>query len=155
MEETNTTMNEQQTQQQDATPAGNEGQQQGKTFTQDEVNQIVQNRLERERKTTGEENARGIAETKAAVEARERKLDCKEYLMQNNYPAELLEVIDTSDIEAFKTKAEKAFNAVNGRSRTAPPLRSTEPEGLGGPINKAFDRDTKHKPKYNPYDEYD
>ncbi len=92
---------------QDATPAGTEGQEQGRTFTQDEVNAIVRDRLAREReKATPQDDER-----ERDLSARESRLDCREYINENKYPAALLDVFDTSNAEAFKESVKKLVNA--------------------------------------------
>lgn len=96
----------------------------GKTFTQDEVNRIVSDRLAREReKQTQPPQA---DEREKALKARETRLDCRDYLDSKKYPAELLDVLDSSDAETFKAAAEslmKAFPAI-GISQTPPPYAS-------------------------------
>ena len=83
-------LNPTQQQTQDPTPGASGGE---RTFTQDEVNRIVQDRLAREREK--------------ALEAREARLDCREYLDSKGYPAALLVVLDSSDTAKFKVAADK------------------------------------------------
>lgn len=76
----------------------------GKTFTQDEVNRIVSDRLARER-TKAEPTPE---EAKAQeLTARENKLTCREYLTEKGYRAELLDILDASDAEHFKQAVDK------------------------------------------------
>lgn len=112
MEENNNTM----APEHNATPAGTEGTEQGRTFTQDEVNAIIRDRLARERDRAGT-SSDGWEQ---AIAAREAKLDCREYIHDKEYPATLLEVFDTSDAEAFKESVErlvKAFPQITSRPR--------------------------------------
>ncbi len=68
-------LNNTQQQTQDPTPGASGGE---RTFTQDEVNRIVSDRLAREReKLTGQAKK---DEREKALEAREARLDCREYL---------------------------------------------------------------------------
>lgn len=111
MENNNTTTAEAQ---QATTQPEENGAQSEKTFTQDEVNKIVSDRLARE-KAKAENNANeNIETTKAELQEREAELsrkenewECNEYIRNNDFPPELLEVFDTSDAEAFKEKVEK------------------------------------------------
>lgn len=107
----NTGSNTQQVQQPNADPAATGGNK-GKLFTQDEVNRIVSERLNREREKAAQaaspaeptEADRKLAE----ITATENRLRCKEFLLDNKqYPTELLELYDTRDFEAFKDNAEK------------------------------------------------
>lgn len=77
-----------------------------KTFTQDEVNNIVQERLARER-AKNEPTPAEVREKELA--ARENAMSCREYIAEKNYPKELLELFDTADQEDFKQKVEKLY----------------------------------------------
>jgi len=91
--------------QQPATPTpeavGGQGQ---RTFTQEEVNRIVAERLARERAKAEPSPA---DEREQALKAREARLDCREYLDYAKLPAALLDVLDTSDVEKFKAAVGK------------------------------------------------
>lgn len=96
-------------QQTNADPAVNgESKQQGRTFTQEEVNQIVSNRLAQER-AKGEPTEAEKRESELA--ACEAALACREYISQKSYPHELLDILPTSDAEAFQTAVEKLIKA--------------------------------------------
>lgn len=73
----------------------------GKTFTQEEVNRIVSDRLAREREKQPKDDER-----EQALKAREARLDCRDYLDSKKYPASLLDVLDSSDVEKFKAAAD-------------------------------------------------
>lgn len=73
----------------------------GKTFTQEEVNRIVSDRLAREREKQPKDDER-----EQALKAREARLDCRDYLDSKKYPASLLDVLDSSDVEKFKSTAD-------------------------------------------------
>lgn len=73
----------------------------GKTFTQEEVNRIVSERLAREREKPVDD------EREKALKARENRLDCRDYLDSMKYPASLLDTLDSSDVDKFKAAAEK------------------------------------------------
>lgn len=114
-----------------------------KTFTQEDVNKIVKQRLERARNDLKEKQGKELAEKQKELEQRENKLNCMEYIQVNGYPKEFLEAIDTSDVEEFKKKADMLCNAGVG-SRPEPPLANLESFGIG--INKAFEKQP-HIPK--------
>lgn len=81
-----------------------------KTFTQEEVNRIVSDRLARERDKSAQQPQEG--EREKALKAREARLDCRDYLDSKKYPAALLEILGCSDTEQFKTTVDalaKAF----------------------------------------------
>ena len=81
-----------------------------KTFTQEEVNRIVSDRLARER--TKAQPPTALDEREQALALRENALNCREFIEKNrNYPPELLNLLDTSDFEGFKSMAEKLLKA--------------------------------------------
>lgn len=133
-EETNQNTNQNTTQQPTTQPEDNGNQGSGKMFTQDDVNRIVSERLARDRKerTTQTE----ADEKEQALKARESKLDCREYLSEKKYPAELLEVLDTSDVEKFKAAADKIqemYGLVSKGPRFVEPPRFAAPMGGNRP----------------------
>lgn len=116
-----------------AAPAEN-GDQAGKMFTQDEVNKIVSDRLARDREKRSAQQQEDTKEL--ALKARESKLDCREYLSEKKYPAELLEVLDTSDVEKFKATADKIqemYGLESKRARFVDPPKFAAPRFDGGP----------------------
>lgn len=124
-EETNTI------QQPDTTHPEDNGAATGKTFTQDEVNRIVSDRLarEREKATQPQEDER-----EKALKAREARLDCRDYLEGKKYPVELLDVLDGSDVEKFKDTAEKLVKVFPGlASGDMPRVVSSTGGGLPRP----------------------
>ena len=106
-----------------------------RTFTQKEVDNIVQERLARERKKN-EPTPEQIREKDLA--ARESAMTCKEYIAEQNYPKGLLELFDTADHEQFKQKVDKFKELfpevfVDPRKKPAIFTRSTNGgAGLGG-----------------------
>ena len=144
MSEINTdTMN---TQQPAATPTPEvSGDQDGaRTFTQDEVNRIVSERLARDRADRAAAPS-PADEREQALKAREARMDCRDYLDSKKYPAALLDVLDTSDVDKFKDSVEKlvkAFPAIVGDVHPAAPVfQIVLPTGRGAapdPIADAF-----------------
>lgn len=109
----------QQSQQPNADPTET-GENKGKLFTQDEVNRIVSERLNREREKAAQAAAQtaepapddDITRRRAELTAAENRVKCKEFLLDNKqYPAALLDLYDTTDFEAFKANAEKLLKA--------------------------------------------
>ena len=86
-----------------------EGQEQGRTFTQNEVNAIVRDRLAREREKGSQPNER-----ERDLSAREARLDCREYIVEKSYPAALLDVFSTDNADTFKESVEKLVKAFPG-----------------------------------------
>ncbi len=136
---------ETQTQSNNATPTETGG----KTFTQEEVNQIVADRLARERsKAAGKPNP--LAEKEQELNVRENSLKCRELISRNkHYPSQLLDLIDTTDFDKFKAQADKllkAFPSIAGDAHTSMIVMSTGVEhgvgigDLGDPIGEAFRR---------------
>lgn len=93
------------TQQQPTQPADNGNSGGEKMFTQDEVNKIVSDRLARDRESRSAQQQN--EERESALKAREAKFDCREYVTEQKYPVELLELLDTSDVDKFKETVEK------------------------------------------------
>ena len=85
------------------------GKQAERTFTQEEVNKIVSERLSRERAKnetmlTDESN---IKTREDAIAHRENTIECREYIYEKKLPQELLEILDTGDSKTFKEKIDK------------------------------------------------
>lgn len=108
---------------------------QGRTFTQDEVNRIISDRLTRER-AKAEPPA---SDREQELNAREAKLACREYIVESDgkYPKELLEVLDTSNFDSFKAQADKLLRAFPGMG-TQHALITTGMEH-GAPIGSSKD----------------
>ena len=99
-------------------------------FSQDEVNTIIADRLARERskhtERVGDLDARekDLKAREEALEAKSQRFNqweareaCRQYLADNHISAALLDKLDTSDPEAFKT-AVKAVQSVTGNGYT-------------------------------------
>lgn len=85
----------------------------GKTFTQDDVNRIVSERLARDRADRAAAPS-PADEREAALKAREARLDCRDYLDSKKYPTALLDVLDTSDTERFKAAVDTMIGKFPG-----------------------------------------
>lgn len=128
------------------------GEQNERTFTQTEVNRIIKDRLERERaKAKSAEISPEMEQRLADLDARESRLNCREYLVENDMPSELLDIIDTSDVDNFKSKAEKAHALMESRRQKMDddlygvPMFSGESR-TGDPVAQGF-ANTRHEPK--------
>ena len=116
-----------------------------RTFTQKEVDNIVQERIARERRKN-EPTPEQIREKE--LTARESAMTCKEYIAEQNYPKGLLELFDTADHEQFKQKVDKMkelFPGVFADPGKKPAIFTKGTNGgvgLGGsdPIAEAFKR---------------
>ena len=117
----------QNTEQQPATltPEAEGGQGGERTFTQEEVNRIVQERLTKERS-----KQESPSDRERELSAREARLTCKEYLLETGAAAVYLDVLDTSDPEKFKENVEK-LKAANVPRRTGMSMSASSPYRTG------------------------
>lgn len=123
-----------------------------KTFTQAEVDAIVNNRLARERKRllgekTNELNTNKTEAKETELSRRENNLTCREFLIENNLPKELLDVLDTGSFETFKGNIEKLLPLLKtnkSESKQEYIKLNSSPKLTGGdasqgdPLRKAF-----------------
>ncbi len=117
---------------QKATPTPEDTGGQGeKLFTQDEVNRIISDRLARERakaeQPKEDEREAALREREKALEARESKYKCADYLKEINIAAgcmdDLMEALDTTDFDKFKAVMDRLgkYFMVQTSERGAPP----------------------------------
>lgn len=100
---------------QTGTQTGAEGAQE-KTFTQDEVNRIVQDRLAREKGKGSEE----LDKREAALNYRERKMNAVDELRKNGLPDYLAEALNLNTDEDFQ-KSMEAIKRMKGESAGVQP----------------------------------
>ena len=105
-------------------PAGAAGQE--KTFTQEDVNRIVQERLAKERGRGSEELDKRTAE----LDLRERKLNAVTELRKNGLPDYLADALNLSSDDAY-TASMEAVLRMKKESETEP---KGKPIGIGNPI---------------------
>lgn len=142
-------MNTQNTEQQPTTqPADNGNQGGSKMFTQDDVNRIVSERLARDRQERSAQKE--VDARERDLQIRENRMTCREFLSDNKYPAELLDLVDCSDVEKFKEtigKINGLYEAAHNRpyfvsidTTAAPRFASAGSGGSGGydPFREAF-----------------
>lgn len=95
----NTNMN------QNADPAAGQGTG-GRTFSQEDVNRIVQDRLAKDREKASKE----LDEREQELAKRELRLNSRQKLADKGYPESLLDALDCSSEEAF----DKALGIIDG-----------------------------------------
>lgn len=133
MADINNTNAEPNQQQPNATPAATgEPAATGKTFTQDEVNHIVSDRLARE-KAKSEPTAADTREKE--LDERENKLKCRELIAgsKGKYPEQFLDILDTSNADSFQKLADKlteAFPEISSVSKKSTPFFSRPTPGV-------------------------
>lgn len=134
-----------------------------KLFTQAELERIIKKRLKRVEAKISDDQTSDYAQRVADLDrresdlkARETRLQCKEYIMEKGYSADLTEILDISDFEAFKEKADRLaeiYHVSDSRNFTSYPAlkdagevknTGTSPDAA---IRKAFLSKGKHKPK--------
>ncbi len=92
-------------------------------FSQEEVNRIIKERLNRERKKYIQEAHARVQQKEAELIEREKKLtaremwlNCREYVKEKGFPVELLDALldalNTCDFEGFKKKADGIYAAL-------------------------------------------
>ena len=108
-----------------------------KMFTQDEVNRIISERLSRERaKADSDDSIAGKELT-----AREARLACKEYLIDKEYPKELLDILPTGDEKAFQDSVDKLMKLFPNRKVSGTCVESGRPHAIpvgSDPVRAAF-----------------
>lgn len=96
---------QQQTNQEQQQTSNTEG---NKTFTQDEVNRIVSERLNKEKGKISADREAAYSQKEQELNQRELKLHARETLSEKNMPSELLEVLNYSS----KEDLEKSINVI-------------------------------------------
>lgn len=118
-----------------------------KKFTQEELDVIIKKRLSRYKDY--ESSMQNLETREAELTAKENWLNCREYLIAQGYPSELLEVIDTSNVDEFIKKADKASGLFQKQNnKKVAPLASDNDTTMGN-VTSAFEN-TKHKPRQFP-----
>lgn len=119
-----------------------------KTFTQEQVNEILKKRLSRYKDY--ESSMQSLDERETELTAKENWLNCREYLLAQGYPSELLEVIDTSDVDEFIKKADKASRIFQKQTnKKVAPLADNNLSMDCSGFASAFEN-TKHTPRQFP-----
>ncbi len=97
------------------TQAPTDGGQTERTFTQDDVNRIVQDRLAKDR----EKAAKELSEREQELTQREFRLNSRQKLIDRGYPESIMDALNCSSEEAFN----KALDVIDGliKERTPDP----------------------------------
>lgn len=126
---------------------------QEKKFTQADLDRIVKERLKRAERNMDTAQQSDLATQKAELDKKESRIDCHQFLLDRGYPLELLDILDTSNLTEFKSRAAKIQSLIRSQPPLiVPPLAhldesmSFDPKG----ISDAFSRGNKHKPKSFP-----
>lgn len=92
-----------------------------KTFTQDQVNAIVQERLTRER-TRHEEAQADLAKREQEIAKREFALHATEILKEKKLPIEIMDALNTTDKESFAKAVDIISRHLEPKMDIAPPV---------------------------------
>ncbi len=125
---------------------GAQNQQNDKTFTQEDVNRIVQERLAKERSKGN--NTDELIQRTAELDLRERKIKAREELSKNGLPDYLVDALNMQDDESLE-KSIKAITKMKGEAGASQvgqiggtiisPIGNVEGTGaVGDPLRKAF-----------------
>ena len=97
----------------EATPAENKGEQ--RTFTQDDVNRIVQDRLAKDRAKASEE----MSKKEQELAEREFRLNSRQKLIDRGYPESIMDALNCSSEDAFN----KALDIIDGLIKERTPSK--------------------------------
>lgn len=100
-----------------------------KTFTQEDVNRIVQERLARVKAESGGRETE-LDSRERELDARERRMNARDILAAKNLPAELLEVLDCSDEKRMQEHIkilEKAYMPATKQGTGYSPRKGSTP----------------------------
>ncbi len=129
----------------------------GKVFSQVDVNRIISDRLGKERERHEKALTDALEAQKAnllqeidtlssELSKKENRLLCREYLVKKAYPSELLNIINTDDVNEFIKKADQTGSLIMAyEKKHLPPLKSTEPNDTNA-LARAFSV-VKRQPK--------
>lgn len=119
----------------------------GRTFTQEEVNKIISERLAKERARGEAAQEPTAGQREQLLQERENRLTCQEFLREQGLREELLEILDTKEPAEFQAKAVRLLEIFPGADRNASPppvfsqvTRGGSQELLGDPFALAFGR---------------
>ena len=107
----------------------------GKTFTQEEVDEIVKKRLARERKKAEEPAVDPLAEREKALQDKENGMYARERFLAERIPDELMELVagrNKDDIDKFIKILKPYMDRLN-----EPIMNPVGPTGFIGPSNEA------------------
>lgn len=131
------------------------GNNQERLFTEDEVNEIVRKRLERYKDKHGsdEEVAKlsaALDERSAELDRRELKVSCLDFLYKNGMDPYMADVIEAEDFDDFVNKASKIRQMIADAKRSTHPAFNPEmaqEDNGSSKIAEAFSADYRRQPK--------
>lgn len=92
---------------------------QGKTFSQEDVNRIVGERLAKEKA----KNESDWQQREQDLQRRELQMTAKEYLSEKNMPVELLDALNYTDEETLQKSVEIIEKFVEEKKKEVPPTK--------------------------------
>lgn len=113
----------------EGTQTGTDGGQAERTFTQDDVNRIVQERLAKEKGKGSEDLEKRAAE----LDKRERRMNAIDELRKNDLPDYLVDALNMETDEAFE-KSMEAIKKMKGETSGSQQPRAGTIIGHGNPI---------------------
>ncbi len=116
----------------EGTQAGADGAQGERTFTQEEVNRIVQERLAKEKSRSTGNTGDELDKRAADLDLRERKLMAREKLQENGLPDYLVDALNMNTDEDFQ-KSMEAILKMKGEAKNS---TGPKPVGFVSPIGK-------------------
>ena len=127
------------------TPADNKGDQ--KTFTQEQMNAIISDRLARDRQKQNEE----MSKREQELAQRELRLNNRQKLLDRGYPEIIMDALNCSSEEAFnkaldlidglikeRTPSKEQAELEKNRARFTAPMNGLASAGREDPIRKAM-----------------
>ena len=103
----------------EGTQTGTEGTQAERTFTQEDVNRIVQERLAKEKSRSTGNTGDELDKRAADLDLRERKLTAREKLQENGLPDYLVDALNMETDETFQ-KSMEAVLKMKGEAGGSP-----------------------------------
>lgn len=117
----------------------------GKIFTQEDVNRILQGKLSQLKKQASKEQDQEHQQKMQEIEAREMRIMIKEALNERQMPKELAEIITCADEEDLKYKLDLIQKIYGGEPAEEEPkgfqqigANSPEKEDKGDPLREAM-----------------
>ena len=92
-----------------------------KLFTQADVDRIVGDRLARVKRD------KATDERETALKAKEARLNCREFLFDKKYPAELLDILPTADVDTLRPAWSSLLDCSGAWRTTDPPSSLIQP----------------------------
>lgn len=100
----------------------------GKTFSQEDVNRIVGERLAKEKA----KNESDWQQREQDLQKRELRMTAKEYLNEKNIPVELLNALNYTDEETLQKSVEIIEKFVEEKKKEVPPIKFVGVEPVEG-----------------------